>query len=406
MRLRHTDGSTVHLAYCTNVHPAETLDGIVTQLSDYAEPVRRRLGADRLGVGLWLPADTAAQLAADPASVARLRRELDERGLETFTLNGFPYRGFHAPVVKRAVYVPDWSEPARLDYTLNLARVLAGLLPEDAVRGSVSTLPLAWRTAWSGVQRAAAARQLHELALGLKRLEQETGRVVRVAVEPEPGCLAETTEQALDVLAGTDRDWIGLCLDSCHLAVAHEDPADAVARLLDAGVAVVKLQASAALSAAQPADPLVREALLPFAEPRFLHQTREPGPDGVLLGADDLGPALAGALPGREPWRIHYHVPLHQQPEPPLSSTTEVLRETLAQLFGGPRALTDHIEVETYTWSVLLDDRRPDRAGDLAAGLAAEIDWTRRELLALGLRDDGGAGTAPPGPTYTPAPAP
>ena len=31
MRLRHADGTTVHLGYCTNVHPAEDLPGIVAQ---------------------------------------------------------------------------------------------------------------------------------------------------------------------------------------------------------------------------------------------------------------------------------------------------------------------------------------------------------------------------------------
>ncbi len=47
MRFRHPDGTTVHLAYCTNVHPAETLDGVLAQLRDHCEPVRRRLGRDR-----------------------------------------------------------------------------------------------------------------------------------------------------------------------------------------------------------------------------------------------------------------------------------------------------------------------------------------------------------------------
>ncbi len=32
MRFRHPDGSTVHLAYCTNVHPAEDLEGVIAQL--------------------------------------------------------------------------------------------------------------------------------------------------------------------------------------------------------------------------------------------------------------------------------------------------------------------------------------------------------------------------------------
>lgn len=65
MRLRHRDGTTVHLAYCANVHPADDLPGILGTLRTYAVPVRRRLGVPRLSVGLWLPRPVAAQLAAD-----------------------------------------------------------------------------------------------------------------------------------------------------------------------------------------------------------------------------------------------------------------------------------------------------------------------------------------------------
>jgi sugar phosphate isomerase/epimerase len=387
MRLHHSDSTTVHLAYCTNVHPAETLDGITAQLAASAEQVRLQLDTDLIGLGLWLPADVAHHLVDHPDAVAALRREMTARGLETVTLNGFPYRGFHAPVVKRGVYFPDWSERSRLTYTLNLARVLAGLLPDDAARGSISTLPLAWRVPWTGVQRSAAAHQFDALAAGLKQIEAETGRVIRVAVEPEPGCVAETTSQAIEVLASADHDWIGLCLDACHLAVQHEDPQTAVSSLLDAGMRVVKLQASSALIADRPSDPEVREALRPFAEPRFLHQTRELGADGVLRGTDDLAPALAGALPGEAPWRIHYHVPLHDQPEPPLRNSSDALQETLRVAFGGEQALTDHVEVETYTWDVLPPGLRPTGPAGVAAGIAAELEWAQGELIRLGLRE-------------------
>ena len=82
-----------------------------------------------------------------PGARRRLRRELDARGLEVVTLNGFPYQAFQAPVVKHAVYQPDWTTRSGCAYTLDLARVLADLLPDDAARGSISTLPLAWRDA-------------------------------------------------------------------------------------------------------------------------------------------------------------------------------------------------------------------------------------------------------------------
>ncbi len=81
---------------------------------------------------------------------------------------------------------------------------------------------------------------------------------------------------------------------------------------------------------------------------------------------------------------MHFHLPLHADPEPPLSSTSGVLNSTLEALFGGPRALTDHVEVETYTWQVLPEDRRPQGDAGLVAGLAAELAWTRDRLVALG----------------------
>ncbi|MGC5052804.1 metabolite traffic protein EboE [Micromonospora sp. DT48] len=393
MRLRHAGGSTVHLGYCTNVHPAEDLAGIVAQLDTYAVPVRETLGVDRLGLGLWLAAPVAAALAADPSARRRLRAELTVRGLEVVTLNGFPYAAFQAPVVKQAVYHPDWTTDDRLRYTLDLAGVLADLLPDDAVRGSVSTLPLAWRAPWDSARADAARRRLDQLATGLATVERDTGRPVRVGFEPEPGCVVESTPQAVAALSGMDTERLGICLDLAHLACAWEEPAVALDRLAAAGLPVVKVQVSAALEAADPAGDAA--ALRRWVEPRFLHQTRAAGCAAPSAGpevtdpadpgwaADDLDAALDAALPG--PWRVHYHVPLHAPPEPPLRSTVPVLRTALAALFAGADAGCDHLDVETYTWGVLPVARRPRTDAELAAGIAAELAFARDELVALGL---------------------
>ncbi|MEU7875702.1 metabolite traffic protein EboE [Dactylosporangium sp. NPDC049140] len=381
MRLQHPDGQTVHLAYGTNVHPAEDLAGILQQLETYATPMRERLGTDVLGLGLWLGAAVAAELAADPDARRRLRSELDARGLEVVTLNGFPYREFHAPVVKRAVYSPDWADPARLRYTLDLARILVDLLPDDAVRGSISTLPLGWREPWDGPHAGRVLRALDALAQGLAGLEVLTGRVVRVAFEPEPGCIIENTLQATVHLARVDRRWLGVCVDLAHLACAWEDPVAAVQRLARAGLPVVKVQVSAALEVADPGG--AREVVARYAEPRFLHQTRTAG---ACRAFDDLDEALADGEAGGQPWRVHYHVPLHAEPEPPLRSTIPVLRAGLGALVGGPIAACDHLEVETYTWSVLPVEQRPAGPRELAHGMAAELAWTRDTLHDLGLK--------------------
>ena len=55
MRFRHPDGTVVHLAYGTNVHPAEDVDGLVDQLRTYGAGVRAALGVDRIGWGCGFP---------------------------------------------------------------------------------------------------------------------------------------------------------------------------------------------------------------------------------------------------------------------------------------------------------------------------------------------------------------
>ena len=386
MRFRHPDGSVVHLSYGSNVHPAETVDGIVEQLRRFAGGVRSALDADLLGVGLWLPAGAAAGLVHDPAALDRVRGVLRDERLEVVTVNAFPYRGFHDPVVKKAVYHPDWSEAARLDFTLDCARALARLLPDEAARGSISTLPLGWRSPWDADRDRAARDNLDRLADGLAQVTAETGRTVRVGLEPEPGCVVETVDDAVTKLTGLDPAYVGICVDTCHLATAFEDGEEALARLPDAGLGVVKAQASAALHAEGPAEPATRAALASYAEDRFLHQTREQTDNGVA-GRDDLDQALTGdtALPGRRPWRVHFHVPLHADPEPPLSSTRTHLEASLAELVGGTHPVTDHVEVETYTWSVLPSAQRPDDDAGLIAGISAEVSWVRDRFLALGL---------------------
>ena len=385
MRFRHPDGTLIHLAYCTNVHPAEDVAGLLDQISRYAGPVRAQLGTATLGLGLWLPSAAASRLVADERALAQLRAALQHEGLEVVTLNAFPYAAFHAPVVKHSVYFPDWSHTQRLEYTLNCARVLAALLPDDAARGSISTLPLAWRSPWDDEKQAMATKQLEQLTEGLSTIADTTGRTIRVGLEPEPGCVVETAADAVERLAGTDPQHIGVCVDLCHVATEFDDPAATVRALAAAGVPVVKSQLSAALHAASLRAPGAREALSRFAEDRFLHQVRHRD-DNVVYRHDDLPDALGDdGFGGRGPWRVHFHVPVHAEPQAPLRSTTDVLVEGMRVLVGGTRPVVDHLEVETYTWSVLPEQQRPTDEQDLVAGLAAELHWTRERLVGLGL---------------------
>ncbi|WP_407636820.1 TIM barrel protein [Hamadaea tsunoensis] len=381
------------------------LRGILAQLDSDAVPVREELGVDLLGLGLWLAAPVAAALAASYSLRTRLRSELAARGLEVVTLNGFPYRspgsstedGRRLPSPrpaaevhktaetavgwpeagdsaltpqKRAVYRPDWSERERLEYTLDLARVLCDLMPDDAERGSVSTVPIGWREPWDEERGARADRLLEDLADGLAEITWHTGRLVRIGFEPEPGCLIETSAQAVERLSDIDPNFLGICLDLAHLACAWETPEEAMANLRAHRLQVVKVQLSAALVADDPAQAMA--VLGAYAEPRFPHPVRRP--DGK--GADDLPEAFAGDLDG--PWRVHVHVPLHSEAPAPLTTTLPIAWAALDQLFAGADALTDHVEVETATWAYR--QPHPD-----VADLAAEVAYAHTRLSEIGL---------------------
>ncbi len=226
-----------------------------------------------------------------------------------------------------------------------------------------------------------------------------TGHDIRVGLEPEPGCIVETTGDAIAPLTAIGHDRIGICVDTCHLATSFEDPHTALDALTEARVPVVKSQLSAALHAEHPHLPEVREALAAFDEPRFLHQTRtSPAVDSDragrsataagLRGTDDLGEALKdGTLPDASPWRAHFHVPLHAAPAAPLTSTLPVLKAALTRLVGGPHPLTTHLEVETYTWQALPPGLRPRGRHQLADGIAAELTLARDLLTDLGLKE-------------------
>jgi hypothetical protein len=99
---------------------------------------------------------------------------------------------------------------------------------------------------------------------------------------------------------------------------------------------------------------------------------------------DDLSEALGGDLQDDTPWRVHFHAPLHAAAEPPLRTTAHQLIAVLRELLGGPEALCDHVEVETYTWPVLPEPCRDAR--ELNAGIAAELGWARDRMLGLGMK--------------------
>jgi hypothetical protein len=377
--MRDALGPGTILGYCTNVHAGHGLAEMRENLRRHAVAVKRRVCPNEpMGVGLWFSATAARQLLEADA-VRELRDWLSEHGLLAYTLNGFPHGDFHEPVVKHRVYEPDWSTPDRLHYTLDLVHILTGLLPDGADEGSISTLPIGWPTV-GGVDDArlgAAAANLHELVHALARVELDTGRLIHVDLEPEPGCLLDTADDVVAFfkqhLLGTPDDvstlaYLRVCHDICHGAVMFEPQATAIDAYRRAGIKVGKVQVSSALVADGPSA----DALRAFDEPRYLHQTTVRHAGGYRH-YEDLGQALAAA-PREGEWRVHFHVPLYLERIGDLRTTQPQIAELLDAI--RPDDEVHHFEVETYAWGVLPAELQ---AAELSDGIAEELRWLKHQ---------------------------
>jgi hypothetical protein len=401
--------SSLPLSYCTNVHPGRQLAEVLSGLRQYTVPLRRAWGGS-LAAGLWLAAPVMAELRSAEA-VTRLRETLAEGHLTCHTLNAFPYGDFHSRRVKEQVYLPDWTHANRQQYTLDCARVLGELLPEG-VEGSISTVPLGFKELPRGATFIDDCQvRLLQTAQGLDRLWRETGRMIRLAIEPEPLCVLETTPETVAFFEGLfaagarqgleelARRHLGVCYDVCHQAVEFEPVAASIDTLHRAGVRLNKIHLSSAIELRDPQHNREgREALARYVEERYLHQTVARLASGTVLRKTDLTRELALDPPAEfrmaERWRIHFHVPVNAESLGPLHTTRAELGAALEAVAKLPYA--PHLEVETYTWEVLPEggpgsttERSPEW---LVAGLTRELTATAQMLAESGRARSGAGG--------------
>jgi hypothetical protein len=234
-------------------------------------------------------------------------------------------------------------------------------------------------------------------------------RRVSLALEPEPCCFLETIPEAVEFFerrlfsddavvrlsasaglsraaaATAIREHLGVCLDACHMAVEFEEPQQALDALRAAGIRVPKVQVTAGLRVmVREGEGATFDALGAFADDVYLHQVVERRADGTLVRHLDLPQALAAARnsegQGTREWRIHFHVPVFRERYGAFEGTQGYVAELLRLV--RERDVSEHFEVETYTWDVLPEEFR---RGGIVEGLSREVDWAGEQL-----RLDGG----------------
>ncbi|MEB3212070.1 MAG: metabolite traffic protein EboE [Leptolyngbyaceae bacterium] len=391
-----------HLTYCTNIHPGEEWPQVFHNLQRYIPALKQQLSPhEPFGIGLRL-SDSASRALLTDNALSQFQDWLAETNTYVFTLNGFPYGGFHHQVVKDKVYAPDWSTGDRQTYTQRLITLLSALVPEG-MDGGISTVPLSykpWHIDSKTKQKTTFERSSHhlaDLAAEMAHLEETTGKVLHLDLEPEPDALLENSDEVIaffqewllpvgsahlqkhhGVHSSTAEQWLRrhlrVCYDTCHFAVEYEDPSEALAKFNCAGITIGKFQLSSAIRIPIPSElperKILAQKLEPFAESTYLHQVIERRSPHTLHHYPDLSDALPSLLTTQaDEWRTHFHVPIFIDKYPPFSSTQDHITDILRQLPSVPDCT--HLEIETYTWDVLPSDMKLD----ILASIQREYEW-------------------------------
>ncbi len=383
-----------HLAYCTNIHPAESWAETWEALKIHTLAVRDKVLQttqkesfliEPFAIGLRLSAQAAKELLKEN-HLEEFQQWLKDENCYVFTINGFPYGKFHDTSVKENVYLPDWTSLQRLDYTCQLFDIIAQLCPKDC-GGSVSSLPGSFKE--FEADETEMFHLLYQCAQHISQLAKQTGKDLHLGLEPEPLGHFENTEETLEFFArflawAPDPELIyqhiGINYDSCHFALEFENAKESLAALAEAGLRISKIHLSNALTI-DLQHPEALQLLKQFEEPTYLHQVITKDKAGTITRYRDLPeffqtiemiPQLIESLTET---RVHFHIPLYANPLSPMGSTRSHVEDIFEILAILPEACR-HLEMETYTWGVLPDNMQRN----IEDQLAEEYHWTLAQI--------------------------
>ena len=390
-----------HLTYSTLVHPGDNWDEIWNSLTTYVPKVKERFSPDqRFGVSLRLAAESAQTLVSSRTQRDKLKKFLDDNDMYLYTVNAFPYGPFKGRIVKEQVYEPDWRTDERTQYTINVAEVLADVAPEGSAP-SIQSPPLGFKPRVTGPDVVDAfTEHILRVAAHLIELKERTNRTVGLALEPEPYCFLETTDETVayftnHLYSGKSaarlaklaripiseahaalRRHVGTVFDICHQAVEYEDISVSLQKLVDAGIPVFKLQEAAAIQVPQVNEKAI-DVLHRYAQTIYLTQTKErkEGKDKMFLNLEDAFEAWK-SNPGPREWRTHIHVPVFLDDLGAFRTTRFAIEDALK--FHKANPVSRQLEIETYTWDVLPDSLK---TGNIVDYVCKELEWVKGQLL-------------------------
>ena len=203
----------MRLAFSTNAYLNYSFDDAVTRLAT--------IGYEGVEVMADVPHAWPAYML--PEQKAALRHSLERNNLAISNVNAFMMHAVDDP--RQKYWHPSWIEPDPHYRALRSRHTTKAIsLAKDLGAKCITTEPggpIAPGESW----KAGLDLFVETLKPVLEHAEREE---VQLLVEPEPGLLIETAEQALEFMGRFDSPWLGLNFDIGHSYCVGEDPARVV----------------------------------------------------------------------------------------------------------------------------------------------------------------------------------
>lgn len=379
------------LGYCSNIHPGEEWEEHFSEIQKCVPLVKACVCPnDSFGLGLRIANKASLDLINHPEKIQALKNWLQKEDIFVYTLNGFPYGGFHHSRVKDEVHRPDWTTDDRLAYTKRLAEILVQILPDSLSTAGISTSPLSYKFWWSTAEMPEAFRSstanMVALALFLNDLKLKTGKSIHIDIEPEPDGLLGNHQEFVNwyenelinqhaEIESILREHVQICFDVCHYGVSFDAIEASLLELTSKRIGIGKIQISSALKVDLSSSFAEKvETLKKYREPIYLHQVRALNQANNIVAFDDLDIAFEQLNSSFQEARVHFHVPIFLENYENIGSTQAEIVKSLA--YQKLHRVTQQLEIETYTWGVLPKDfQKP-----IEESIAREMEWVLKQI--------------------------
>lgn len=361
------------LTYCSNIFKEKHFYNLLDKLFDCFSFIKSNFKNKHIGLGLCF-SNKLINTVLITKNFNYFNKWIYKNNFYLSSINGFVYKSFHKKKIKEYIYYPDWTTLLRLNFTKKIILLLSKLNNSNN-NYSISTSPISFKYWTKKRDRKyiffTSAKNFINIFNYLIYINNYTKKYIHLDIEPEPACLIETFDDFLYFFLkwlavylkfhfSTKYDkkfinllkhYINLCYDICHFSVNFCNHSNIITLIKKHKIKIGKVQISSALELKKTLSEYnIKNDLLFLYNSQFLHQNTLLY-NNILKKNIDIK-YLTNYIDNTV--RIHCHMPIYLNEYKTIFKTTSCETKN-ALLIILKNFNIKHLEIETYTYDMLLD---------------------------------------------------